>query len=343
MEGAKCLDELVDFHAHVRPLADLRAACAWHGAVRSATPVAKLVANDFPPFTGAGLRVAIGVLVLAPFLLAGGFAAARPAARDWMLFALIAFFGMFGFSVLMLFGMALVSGFIGSIVMSVTPAVTAMAAFLFFRERLGLRKAAAIALAVAGVLVLHLQGGQSGAGSAGSLLLGSALVFAAVCCEAAYTLLGKLATKRASPLKIAFWAGLLSLPLFLPFAANEWQEVKWAEISPDAWIAVFWWGGGTMGLGSLLWYAGVSKTEGSIAAAFMGIMPVSALLLSYLLLGKSFKAVHLVGFAVVFAGVILIIRDDLKSGEAKVSVNANCSATTFSVSQAQGNSQAHGE
>lgn len=309
----------------------------------SATPVAKLVANDFPPFIGAGLRVAIGVLALAPFLLAGGLAAARPAARDWMLFALIALFGMFGFSVLMLFGMALVSGVTGSIVMSVTPAVTALAAFLFLRERLGFRKAAAIGLAVAGVLVLYLPGGETGAGSTGSLLLGSALVFAAVCCEAAYTLLGKLATKRASPLKIAFWAGLLSLPLFLPFSANEWQEVKWADISPKAWIAVFWWGGGTMGLGSLLWYAGVSKTEGSVAAAFMGIMPVSALLLSYLLLGEPFRAVHLAGFTIVFAGVLLIIRDDLKSGDAKVSVNANCSAATFTVSHAQGNAQPQGK
>lgn len=299
----------------------------------SATPVAKLVANDFPPFTGAGLRVAIGALVLAPFLLAGGLAAARPASQDWRLFAFIALFGMFGFSVLMLFGMSLVSGVTGSIVMSVTPAVTALAAFLFLRESLGFRKALAIALAVAGVIVLQLQGQNSGAAVSGDLFLGSMLIFAAVCCEAAYTLLGKVATERASPLKIAFWAGLLSLPLFLAFSISEWSEISWGEISLKAWISVAWWGAGTMGLGSLLWYAGVSKTEGSTAAGFMGLMPVSALLLSYLLLGEPFRVVHLVGFLIVFAGVVLIIRDDRKGEEPKISVNANCSAAAFSRSR----------
>jgi drug/metabolite transporter (DMT)-like permease len=296
----------------------------------SATPVAKLVANDFPPFTGAGLRVAIGILILAPFLLARGLKAARPRAQNWLLFGLIALFGMFGFSVLMLFGMSFVSGVAGSIVMSVTPAVTALAAFLFLREPLGVRKATAIALAVGGVVVLQLQGAAADTASAGNLFLGSMLIFAAVCCEAAYTLLGKLATERASPLKIAFWAGLLSLPLFLGCSISEWQEVDWTDISWKAWASVLWWGAGTMGLGSLLWYAGVSKTEGSTAAGFMGLMPVSALLLSYLLLGEPFRVVHLIGFAIVFAGVVLIIRDDRKGDESKVSVNANCSAATFS-------------
>jgi drug/metabolite transporter (DMT)-like permease len=45
---------------------------------------------------------------------------------------------------------------------------------------------------------------------------------------------------------------------------------------------------------------------GSIAAAFMGLMPVSALVLSYLLLGESFRWAHLAGFGVVFAGVLLM-------------------------------------
>jgi drug/metabolite transporter (DMT)-like permease len=35
-------------------------------------------------------------------------------------------------------------------------------------------------------------------------------------------------------------------------------------------------------------------------------MPVSALILSYVLLGEAFRAMHLAGFAVVFAGVLLI-------------------------------------
>lgn len=67
-----------------------------------------------------------------------------------------------------------------------------------------------------------------------------------------------------------------------------------------------WYGAGTLALGSWLWYAGVSKTEGSIAAGFMGVMPASALILSYALLGEQFRWLHVLGFAIVFAGVLLI-------------------------------------
>jgi drug/metabolite transporter (DMT)-like permease len=38
----------------------------------------------------------------------------------------------------------------------------------------------------------------------------------------------------------------------------------------------------------------------------MSVMPVSALVLSYGLLGEGFRWIHLAGFAVVFAGVLLI-------------------------------------
>jgi len=39
----------------------------------------------------------------------------------------------------------------------------------------------------------------------------------------------------------------------------------------------------------------------------MSVMPVSALLLSYLLLGEQFRWLHLAGFAFVFSGVLLMI------------------------------------
>lgn len=72
---------------------------------------------------------------------------------------------------------------------------------------------------------------------------------------------------------------------------------------------MLWWGAGTLGLGSALWYTGVAKAEASVAAGFMGVMPVSALVLSYLLLGEPFRWAHLAGFAIVFAGVLLIARE----------------------------------
>ena len=64
-----------------------------------------------------------------------------------------------------------------------------------------------------------------------------------------------------------------------------------------------------MALGSLLWYGGVAKVPAHVAAGFMAVMPVSALALSYLLLGEAFHWIHVPGFALAFAGVVLMIRE----------------------------------
>jgi drug/metabolite transporter (DMT)-like permease len=257
-----------------------------------------------PVFVGAALRATLGALVLAPFALRHQHRIRLFSGRDWLLVILIAVFGMFGFTALMLYGMRMVSGVVGAVVMSTTPAVTAGASMLLFGDRPTWRKLAAVTLAIAGVLVLQI--GQSGEVAGDSALLGAALVFGAVCCEVAYTLLGKKMSEHADPVLVAFLAAALSVPIFVPFAIWQWPDFDPAAPGWGDWMAVVWYGVGTLALGSWLWYSGLAKAEGAVAAAFMGVMPASALMLSYVLLGEEFRWIHLAGFATVFGGVLLI-------------------------------------
>lgn len=277
----------------------------------SATPVSKIVTGAMPVFVGGALRVAIGALVLMPAVWRHRQDIASIDRRSWVLIGLIALFGMFGFTAFMLYGMKIVSGVVGAVVMSTTPAVTAAASILFLRERAGWRILAGIALAVGGVLVLQLGsagggGADDAASGAGGQWLGAGLIFAAVCCEAAYTLLGKRASSRVDPVLVAALAALISLPAFVALAVWQWPDFRPGDVSTGAWLAVLWYGAGTLALGSWLWYAGVARAPGAVAAGFMGLMPASALILSYVLLGEPFRVIHLAGFAIVFASVLMI-------------------------------------
>ncbi|QDZ02198.1 DMT family transporter [Nitratireductor mangrovi] len=271
----------------------------------SATPVSKIVTDAMPVFVGAALRCALGAAVLAPIAWSQRRKLSTLKRGDWFLVCLLALFGMVGFTVFMLYGMRTVSGVVGSVVMATTPAVTATAAVLFLGDAATWRKIAAIGLAVAGVILLN-TGGQSGDGNTGAMILGSLLVLAAVCCEAVYTLLGRRMSREFDPRLIAFLAAALSIPLFLPFALMQWPHFDPGGITPGGWMAAAWYGAGTLALGSLLWYSGIAKTQGSIAAGFMALMPVSALVLSYALLGEDFRIMHLAGFGIVFCGVALM-------------------------------------
>jgi drug/metabolite transporter (DMT)-like permease len=280
----------------------------------SGTPVSKVVTDAFPVFTASGARMLLATLVLVPLMVAQrrreGSSGLVPglSRRDWLLVGGIAVAGMFLFSVFMLYGMKEVTGAIGGVVMATTPAVTAAGSVLFLRDRLDRWKALAIGCAVGGVLAVNV-GGAGGSGG-DDVLLGSLLVFGAVCGEAAYTLLGKRMTAEITPLALAALAATLAMLLFAPLAIAQLDQLSWGEPELTDWLALLWWGLGTMALGSVLWYRGVSRVAGTTASAFMGVMPISALLLSYLLLGESFELYQAVGMAAVLAGIWAVTRSE---------------------------------
>lgn len=268
----------------------------------SATPLSKLVTKAFPVFIAGGLRVLLAFLVILPFIRLKNLKNYK--GRDRWLLLGISFFGVLGFTALMLYGMKLVEGVTGSVVMSTTPAVTAVLSILFFKDTVTWKKILALVLALAGVLVLQLKGQATGGSQP---WLGVLLIFATVCCEAGYTLMGKALTRSYPPEEIAGLSALIAVILFLPFAIWQVRQLELAKVTISDWGALAAYGLITMGLGSVLWYKGIAKVEGTVAASFMGVMPLSALVLSYLLLGEPFRWLHLAGFALVFAGVLLMI------------------------------------
>lgn len=276
----------------------------------SATPVSKIVTEHFPPLVASGLRMATGAALLLPFVVAAGRPREPLRRGDVLRVLVLAGIGTVGFTVFLLYGMREVSGVVGAIVMSTAPAVTAAASVVFLRDRLGADKALAIALAVGGVLLINAAGAR-GAGD-GRLVLGTLLVFGAVCSEATYTLVGKVVTERFGPLLTTAAAAGLGALMFVPLVVVQWGALEAAAVPADAWLALAWWGGGVIGFGSVVWYAGVGRAAGSTAAGFMGVMPLSALVLSYVLLGEPVLVAHLVGFAVVFLGVVLIARSHMR-------------------------------
>ncbi|WP_375201871.1 DMT family transporter [Hyphococcus sp.] len=278
----------------------------------SATPVSKIVTDAMPVFVASLLRVSIGALALAPFALGRLNEVKKASRKDVIALGAIVLFGMVGFSAFMLYGMRMLSGVGGAVVMATTPAVTALGAIVFFGESATARKLVALALAVGGVVLLHATGAAGDEGG-GAALAGMALIFAAVCCEAAYTLLGRKVSADLSPVVVAFLASLAAIPLFALLSVFQWSAFNPGMVKAGQWIAVAWYGAGTLALGTALWYVGLSCTQGSVAAVFMALMPVSALVLSYILLGESFRWLHLLGFGVVLASVILISREHMKA------------------------------
>lgn len=273
----------------------------------SGTPVSKIVTTEFPVFVASGLRMIVASLILLP-MLALRQADPKPAMirRGALVMVGIAMISMLH-SVLLLYGMNEVSGVVGSTITSTTPAVAAVAALVFLHEYLSRRKWIGVVLAVVGVLMLNLDAG-AGNEADGNQLTGSLFLIGAVCCSAGYTILGKIALKCLTPIVTAALTTFLTIILVAPLVYWQWHSFDFGNVTTRGWLALGWWGVGTLALGSFFWYAGLSWVEGSTAAGFTGVSPLSALVLSYLLLDEPFEVVQLAGFVVVFIGVLLIVQ-----------------------------------
>jgi drug/metabolite transporter (DMT)-like permease len=286
---------------------------AGMGLFGTSTPLSKIIGENLPVFTASCLRMAIACVVLAPFVWFATERFAKVQRSDVKVILAISAFGMVGFTATMLFGMRLTTGVIGSTIMSASPAVTAVGAVVFLGAAMNWRKAGALGLAVVGVVVINVWRGDQGGGEA--LVLGAALVAAAVCMEAAYTLLSRKLSDGITSLEATLAASFLAAVLFVALAF-VFDDAPFALGSADSFTlgALLFWGVMTGGLAPVLWYNGARKAPGALTAGAMAVMPLTALVTSYLLLGEAFRWVHLAGFGLVFAGLLLMILEHASGG-----------------------------
>ncbi|HEX7926400.1 MAG TPA: DMT family transporter [bacterium] len=279
--------------------------------VGSLVVTGKVITTSFPVFLASGVRSVIGVAVLGGILLWRERRLPPVTWRDARDIFWIAFTGMFLFSIFLLYGLRLTTATEGGIIISTAPALLGLMAFLFMGEHFTRWRGLAIAFAVLGMIVLRVSGnGEGGSGS----LLGNLLVFGATIGEALFSALGKPLAGRLSPLAIATYVTFAGLVMFLPFAVWEAWGYNFAAVPLHAWLPIVYYGVAITAGAFFFWYWGLAQVPASTAAVFLGILPVSAVLLSYGLLGEQFRWGHVFGLAAVLAGIACVTVPEWRSG-----------------------------
>lgn len=254
------------------------------------------------------MRVLIGTLILFPILFKKDSSLKQLEGNKFRDLILVSVFGVFGFSFFLVYGMGSVTGVAGSMLMGLTPGLTAFGAYLFLREEMRLKRIAGLIICIAGIMLLAFTGADGGSSSISGVLM----VVGAVLCNVCYTLLGKRVTESLSGASLAAWTGFFGTLLFVVPAIIQWDQFELSGISTKGWLSLLWWGAVSMGGGSFFWYKGIRRSEGSVAAGFMGLMPVSGLILSYLVLKEPFHWLHIPGTLAVIMGIILISKTQIK-------------------------------
>jgi drug/metabolite transporter (DMT)-like permease len=273
----------------------------WSGVF----PAVNILLRSMDIFSAVFLRFWWAAVILLVLLRFREHRLPRLSPREAVLVVVLGVVGISIYNSLFNAGLALVEASRAALIVPTNPAVTAVLAAIFLKERMGGTRALGVAFSVAGALWVLGRGDPQVLASF-ELGPGEILLIVCVFLWSVYTLLGRLALFTLSPLALtAYVMAAGSLPMAIPvwLEHESLARVTWQGWAALAYLVVF----GSV-LPFLWFYEGVKALGAARASQFINLVPPLAVAESVFILGESFTPALLVGAALVVVGLYLTNR-----------------------------------
>jgi len=273
---------------------------------------ARFLTGHLGTFTITAVSLMITMLFLLPFRLKKLMQTVkRLGGRDFVFLGVQALFGIFLFRLFLLNGLTLTSSAEAGILTSAAPAMTAVMAVFFLKERPTMQKMLGIGLTVLGVLLVQ-WAANGGGGLKKEHLWGNVLVILAAACEALFNIFSKAffsggehsQREHMDPAVQTILVSFMAMVLCMLCAVGETPLVRLAALPFSGWLALLWYGIFVTALSYICWFAGIARCGVLTAAAFSGMMPLIAAALSILVLKEALAPLQLLGGLCIMGGMV---------------------------------------
>jgi drug/metabolite transporter (DMT)-like permease len=263
----------------------------------------KNLAQHVGPLTGAFLRFLVASVLLTALTLRQEKRFVLPGRKNLLLLFFMGMTGIFFYNFFFLKGLKLIEAGRASIIVATNPIFIALISAVFFRERLNLLKLAGILVSVTGAVTVITRG-ELLTGIGGSFGWGELYILGCVGSWVAYSLLGKVVMVDLSPLAAVTYSSLIGTAGLFPAAVMEGLFSS-GGIGPAAWANAAYFGFFGTVLGFVWYYQGIQRIGPVRAGIFINFVPVSAVLLAFVLLDEPLTISLLAGAVLVSSGVYL--------------------------------------
>ena len=287
-------------------------ALVWGGSIVGQ----KMALGAFSAVETSVLRGAGALAILIPLWWLTEGHRARLTVRDVKLLSLLGL-GVLGNHLCTLFGLRYIGASTAGVIIGASPAITALLSSLLVRDIPFRTVAAGCMVSFAGVALVSGLGGNLPAGA--NPWLGGTLVLLGLVSWALYSIGGREVMERLSPLTVNWTTLLASLLLQIPLLWTDQKlSVSGADSVPlSGWLALLYLIVFATALGQQAWLYGVKGVGPSRAGIFVNLIPVSALLLSALVLGEAIGLREIAGIVLILAGVWLVGRQSSRLQQAE--------------------------
>jgi len=280
----------------------------------SSVVVARYVSGNLQPFTITFMSLVFASITAMLFRGKSIISAARKLSkRHWVILSLQAVFGVFLFRVFLTFGLKYTSAIEAGIVIGTAPAITAIFARLILKDRFNKNSILGILLTSIGVLAV--QGFPFNMSTFElNHLFGNLLVIGAASSEALFTTLSRKAhidVNENYDLHPFVQSGIVSIiALFLCIIPMilESPYIVLMELPINGWIALIWYGSIVTIIAFACMFKGAKYCDGYTIAAFTGLIPMSALFLSIIILKEIITVNKIIGCSLIIISIIIMSR-----------------------------------
>ncbi len=267
----------------------------------------KQLAGQVSPACAAFLRFAIASVFLLVLTrkMEGRLPAIRAGQVVWIV--LTGLTGIFAYNLFFFTGLTFINANRASLIIATNPIFISVFSALLFKESLTFAKVTGLVLSVSGAMTIISDGHpwilfQAGIG------MGELAILGCVASWVSYSLLGKPMMRSMSPVAAVCYSSVAgTVMLFFPAVYSGLFQAL-PGYTPAHWAGLFYLGFFGTVLGFFWYYQGIQKIGPTRAGVFINFVPVSAVVLSFIILGEPLTPALAAGAVLVLSGVYLTTR-----------------------------------
>ena len=264
----------------------------------------RVVAKDVGPFSAAFFRFAIASSFLTLIVWRIDGRLLLPKKRQMVPVILLGLTGVFTYNVFFFKGLKLINAGRASIIIANNPIFIAILSAYFFKEKLNLIKVVGIIISVTGAIIVISKGNLNEIVQ-GNIGRGEIFIFCCVLSWVVYSLIGKVVMADLSPISSVFYSCVIgTFFLFFP-ACFEGILNNFHHYPIMAWLGIFYLGIFGTVVGFVWYYEGIKMIGPTKASLFINFVPVSAVILAFMILDEPITLSLFIGTILVCAGVYL--------------------------------------
>ena len=270
--------------------------------------IGRAIVGHVTPLTLTFIRWVVAVGVMLPFAWPGVRAHWPVVRRNWKVIAWLGFWGTGLHNAFAYVGLQYTTATNGVILNSSIPIMIILLGWLIYRETITRMQAMGMGISLAGILAIISRGDPAVLAhlemNKGDLIVLFGMVF-----WAAYTVFLRLKPAELPGLAMLACCGTVGVLLLFPLMLFEMLFMEGrAEFTPATVAAMLYVGIFPSFVGYIFWNRGVAEVGPTVAGIFVHLMPAFGALLAWIFLDERIYAFHIVGIALILAGIALTTR-----------------------------------